>query len=170
MGFSRPEYWVAFPFSRGSSQPQGIFPTQGSNPGLPHCMQILYHLSYKGSPRILEWVAYPFSSGSSWPRNWIKVSCIAGRFFTSWATREAKLITWIYPNEKKVKVLVIQSFPTLGESVDCSSPGSMEFSRQEYWSGLPFPSPGNLPDPGIELGSPALQADSLLTEPPGKTC
>ena len=44
----------------------------------------------------------------------------------------------------------------------------MEFSRQEYWSGLPFPSPGDLPDPGIEPGSPALQADSLPSEPPGK--
>ena len=43
----------------------GIFPTQGSNPGLPHCRQILYHLSHKGNPRILEWVAYPFSRGSS---------------------------------------------------------------------------------------------------------
>ena len=42
----------------------------------------------------------------------------------------------------------------------------MEFSRQEYWSGLPFPSPGDLPDPGIEPGSPALQADSLPSEPP----
>ena len=40
---------------------QGIFPTQGSNPGLPHCRQILYHLSHQGSPRTLEWVAYPFS-------------------------------------------------------------------------------------------------------------
>ena len=46
---------------------QGIFPTQGSNPGLLHCRRILYHLSHKVSPRILEWVAYPFSSGSSWP-------------------------------------------------------------------------------------------------------
>ena len=44
----------------------------------------------------------------------------------------------------------------------------MEFSRQEYWSGLPFPSPGDLPDPGIESMSPALQADSLPSEPPGK--
>ena len=43
----------------------------------------------------------------------------------------------------------------------------MEFSRQEYWSGLLFPSPGDLPDPGIEPGSPALQADSLPSEPPG---
>ena len=49
---------------------QGIFPTQGSNPGLLHCRQILYQLSHKGSPRILERVAYPFSSGSSQPRNW----------------------------------------------------------------------------------------------------
>ena len=45
---------------------------------------------------------------------------------------------------------------------------SMGFSRQEYWSGLPFPSPGDLPDPGIEPGSPTFQADALTTEPPGK--
>ena len=45
---------------------------------------------------------------------------------------------------------------------------SMGFFRQEYWSGLPFPSPGDLPTPGIKPGSPALQADSLLSEPPGK--
>ena len=44
----------------------------------------------------------------------------------------------------------------------------MEFPRQEYWSGLPFPSPGHLPNPGVKLASPALQADSLLTEPAGK--
>ena len=67
---------------------QGIFPTEGSNPGLPHCRQILYQLSHQGSSRILEWVASPFSS--------------------------------------------------------------------------------ELPDPGIEPGSPALQADSLPTERPGK--
>ena len=70
---------------------QGIFPTQELNPGFPHCRGILYQLSPKGSPRILEWVACPFSRGSSWPRNWTGVSCIAGRFFTSWATREALL-------------------------------------------------------------------------------
>ena len=44
----------------------------------------------------------------------------------------------------------------------------MEFSRQEYWSALPFPSPGGLPDLGIEPGSPALQADALPSQPPGK--
>ena len=48
------------------------------------------------------------------------------------------------------------------------APQSMEFSRQEYWSGLPFPSPGGLPNPGIEPGSPALEADALTSEPPGK--
>ena len=45
---------------------------------------------------------------------------------------------------------------------------SMEFSRQEYWNGLLFPSPWDLPNPGIKPGSPALQADTLLSEPPGK--
>ena len=45
------------------------------------------------------------------------------------------------------------------------APPSMELSRQEYWSGLPFPSPGDLPHPGIEPGSPALQADALPSEP-----
>ena len=49
----------------------------------------------------------------------------------------------------------------------CWAPLSVEFFRQEYWSGLPFPSPRDLPNPGIEPGSPALQADSLLSEPPG---
>ena len=89
---------------------QGIFPTQGLNPDLPHCRQILYCLShqerifrrpcngkdhiamsqaqvcsYKGpiGPRILEWVAYPFSRGSFQLRNQTRVSCIAGGFFTS---------------------------------------------------------------------------------------
>ena len=63
---------------------QGIFPTQGSNSGLPNCRWILYQLNHKGSPRILEWVAFPFSSRSSQPRNQIRVSCIAGRFFPNW--------------------------------------------------------------------------------------
>ena len=48
------------------------------------------------------------------------------------------------------------------------TPPSMGFSRQNYWSGLPFPSPGDLPNPRIELRSPALQADALTSEPPGK--
>ena len=65
---------------------------------------------------------------------------------------------------------VAQSCPTLCDPVDCSLPASlsMGFSRQEYWSGLPFPSPVGLPDPGIEPVSPALEADALTFEPPGK--
>ena len=59
---------------------QGIFPTQWSIPGLPHCKWILYQISHKESSRILEWVVYPFSSGSSKPRNQTGVSCIAGGF------------------------------------------------------------------------------------------
>ena len=72
---------------------QGIFPTQGSNPGLPHCRQILSQLSHQGSPSTLEWVAYPFSRGSSRPRNRTGVSCIAGGFFTNWAFREARFLS-----------------------------------------------------------------------------
>ena len=66
--------------------------------------------------------------------------------------------------------LVTKSCPTLAIpwGVACQAPLSMGFSRQEYWSGLPFPSPRDLPDPGIEPGSPAMQVDSLLSEPPGK--
>ena len=79
--------------------------------------------------RILEWVAIPFSRGSSQPRDRTQVSCIAGRFFTSWATRE----------------------------------------DEEYWSGEPIPAPVDLPNPGIELVSPALQADPLPGELSGKS-
>ena len=70
----------------------------------------------------------------------------------------------------KVKVLVIQLCLTLCDSrtVACQAPLSMGSSRQEYWSGQPFPSPGDLLDPGIKLRSPALQAGSLPSETPGK--
>ena len=73
-----------------------------------------------------------------------------------------------FPEQQKVKV---KSCPTLCDRMDSilhQAPPSMGFSRQEYWSGLPFPSPGNLPNPGIEPRSPALQADSLPSEPQGK--
>ena len=78
--------------------------------------------------RILEWVAFPFSRESSQPRDQTQVSRTAGRFFTTWATRKA----------------------------------------QGYWSGQPIPSLGELPNPGIKAGSPALQVDSLPAELPGK--
>ena len=87
--------WVAFAFSRGSSQPRDW--TQVSNPGLLHCRWVLYQLSHQGKRRTLECVAYPFSRGSSLPRNQTGVFCIAGRFFTNWAMREAlkgKIYSW----------------------------------------------------------------------------
>ena len=77
---------------------------------------------------------------------------------------------WAFPQEYKVsltlKVKVIQSCLTLvtPQTVVCQAPLSVEFSRQEYWSGLPFTSSGALPHPGIEPGSPESQADSLPTE------
>ena len=75
-------------------------------------------------------------------------------------------------NVLKVKVKVkalscVRFFVTLW-TVAHQAPLSMEFSRQEYWSGLPFPSPGDLPDSGIEPRSPALQAEALTSEAPGK--
>ena len=60
----------------------------------------------------------------------------------------------------------VRLFATLG-TVAHQAPLSMGFSRQECWNGFPFPSPGDLPNPGIEPGSPALQADALSSEPPG---
>ena len=68
---------------------------------------------------------------------------------------------------------LLQSCPILCDLVDWTvahqAPMSMGFSKQEYWSGLPFPPPGDLPDPGIKPAVPALQADSLLLESPGKS-
>ena len=70
----------------------------------------------------------------------------------------------------KVKVLAAQCWQTLCDPMDCSLPGSSVYgvSRQEFWSGLPCPPPGNLPNPGIKPGSATCQADSLPSEPPGK--
>ena len=70
--------------------------------------------------------------------------------------------------ERKVKSLShVQNFVTPW-TVAYQAPLSMGLSRQGYWSGLPFPSPEDLPDPGIEPRSPILQPDALLSEPPGK--
>ena len=79
------------------------------------------------------------------------------------------------PDQLECCCLVDKSYPTLCNPIDCSPPGflSMRFPKQEYWKGLPFPSPGDLPDPGIEPVSPTLQAVSCITggfftEAPGK--
>ena len=75
---------------------------------------------------------------------------------------------------KRAKTIMCASHSVVSDSLRPhgllarQAPPSMEFSSQEYWSGLPFPSPRDLPDPGIEPGFPALQVDSLPPEPPGK--
>ena len=70
----------------------------------------------------------------------------------------------------KVKVKLLSRVRLFGTpwTVAYQAPLSMGFSRQEHWSGLPFPSPGDLPDPRIEPGSLSLEADALTSEPPGK--
>ena len=68
----------------------------------------------------------------------------------------------------KVKLLSHVRLFATPSAIAYEAPLSMELSRQEYWSGLPFPSPGDLPNPGIEPRSPSLQADALPSEPPGK--
>ena len=69
----------------------------------------------------------------------------------------------------KVKLVISVSLFATPWTVAYQVPPSTEFSRQEYWSGMPFPSPRYLPEPGIKPGCPALQANALLSEPPGKT-
>ena len=71
-------------------------------------------------------------------------------------------------NKVKVKSLSRIRLSATPWTVAYQAPASMGFSRQEYWSGLPFPSPGDLPDPGIEPWSPSLQGDALTSQPPGK--
>ena len=113
--------------------------------------------------RVLEWVAISFSRGSSQPRDLNRVSCIAGRGFYH--------LDFPGPSGKskrenyhvKVKVTSGSVTPWTVQSME-----SMEFSRPEYWSGQLFPSPGDLPNPGIKPRSPTLQEDSLPAEPQGK--
>ena len=85
---------------------QGIFPIQGSNLGLSHCSWILYQLSHKGSPTILECVAYTFSSGSYQPRDQTRISCIAGGLFTNWAIREALTSEHVRKRPPKKQVVI----------------------------------------------------------------
>ena len=130
--------WVAFPFSRA------IFPTQGSNPGFPHCRRILYQLRHDRS-QIISMCSFLllFScwvmSDSATPQ---AAACQASLFFiSSWSL--LKLVSTAIP-----------------WTVSCQAPLSMGFYRQKYWNGLAFPSPGDLPNPGVEpmsLMSPALE-------------
>ena len=77
-------------------------------------------------------------------------------------------MTWYCVSSEPKKFLSPVQLFAIPWTVAYQAPPSMEFSKQEYWSGLPFPSPGNLPNPGIESRSPALQADALPSELLGK--
>ena len=93
------------------------------------------------------------------------------RLFSSMHARNVGVANQCRDDESEsVKVLVAKSSPTLVTPWTAArqAPLSMGFSRQEFWGGQPFTSPGDLPDPGIKAGSPALQEDSLPSEPPGK--
>ena len=105
-----------------------------TNPGLPHCGQILYQLSHRGSPRILGQVAYPFSMRSSWPRNRTMVSSISGGFFTNRAIRETKNLTLVV--SFCLLVNSFAQFPTLCDPIDlqhartpCPSPTPRVYSN-----------------------------------------
>ena len=125
--------------------------------------------------RILEWVANPFSRGFSQPRDWIWVSCIAGRFFTMWPTREVhNFLSASYSLEGMdayachVQLLSHVLLFVMPWTVACMTPLSRGFSKQAYWSRLPVPPPADLPDPGIELTSSALAGKLFTTVPSGK--
>ena len=100
------------------------------------------------------------SSVQKWEEGfWLGGSCgnpLETEVVTTWNSSEVKLLSRV------------QFFATPWMVAHQALP-SMGFSRQEYWSGLPFPSPGDLPDPGIEPRSPTLQADALTSEPPGNS-
>ena len=75
---------------------------------------------------------------------------------------------WLDLHSSEMKLLSHVGLLVIPWTVAYQAPPSMGFSRQEYWSGVPFPSPGDLPDPGIEPGFPALETDALTSEPPEK--
>ena len=139
-----------------------------------------HHFTNKG----LYSQAYGFSTSHIWmweldhkegwvPKNWCFSTVVLERTLQS--SLDWKEIKPFNPKGNQPWILIGSEVKSLSRVwlfatpwiVAYQAPQSMEFFRQDYWSGLPFPSPGNLPDPGIEPGSPALQADALPSEPPG---
>ena len=100
--------------------------------------------------------------------SWLGFPALAGRFFTVWATREAPSFGGHHTNSWRVSCAVVSDSLQPMDYIAHQVPLFKGYSRQEYWSGLPFPSPGDLPDPGIKSRSSGLQADCLLSELPGK--
>ena len=117
---------------------QGIFPTQESNWGLPHCRQILYQLSHKGSPRILEWVDFPFSRGASWPRNQTAVSCISGGFILCQIVD--KLSNYSIKNQEKLLTIsLIKNLHRLSFDQFSGITGAVMFFIDNFLKNQAFP-------------------------------
>ena len=136
-------------------------PNLGIEPRSLTVQWILYHLSHRGSQRILAWVAYPFLIGFSNPG--IKLEPPALQVDALPAELQESPI---YTNMKwsEVKPLSRAWLFATQWIIACQALPSMGLSRQEFWSGLPFPSSGDLPNSGIKPGSSTLQADSLPSE------
>ena len=122
----------------------------------------------------VEWVAVSSFRGYSWPRDRTCISCIswiAGRFFTCWAIGKALTLDSDPSYSSSLCTACVHSLVWLFATpwtIAHQDHLSMEFSRQGYWSGLPFAPPGELPDPARELVSPALADGFFTTVPPEK--
>ena len=122
----------------------------------------------------MDWVAWigEVQGGGAWGIKALGAICIFSAIrrdvCVSHACKISKTLSFHLWLTFKVKLLSYVRLFANPWTVAYQTPLPMEFSRQEYWSGLPFPSPGAFPDPGIRLRSPALQADTLPPEPPGK--
>ena len=195
MEFSRPDYWRGKPFSSpGAPHPR-------DRALISHMIQLKLKSQHSivavlviqsctticdtvdGSPtgcsvhgilqaRILEWVVIPFFRGSSQPRDWTQVSCITGRFFIFWATRELHSrfliqISLISLFNTNMRAKSLQLCATLWTTAwQASLPRGL--SRQEHRSGLPCPPDRDFPNPGIEMVSLTSPAGSLPLAPPEK--
>ena len=164
MEFSRPEYWSGKPFPSSGDlpnpgrEPRSFALQADSLPAEPH-----------GKPKNIGVGSLSFLQWIFWTE---PVFCIAGGFLTNWAIRESqimyKYLKYIHVWRSEVNSLSHVRLFATPWPVAYQAPPSMGFSRQEFSNELPFPSPGDLLDSEIEPRSFALQADSLLSEPPGE--
>ena len=132
----------------------------------PSCLTILSSC-WPSVPTILLGLLCPWTLGiSSQSLQWLQQQLRAAGVAAVWLWSDCLRV------KEKVKVKSLSPVWLFATPWTVAYPAarSMEFSKQEYWSGLPFPSPADLSNPGIEPRSPTLQADALLSEPPGSNC
>ena len=164
MEFSRQEYWSGLPFPS-----PGDLPNPGIEPGPP----TLQADALSSEPLGMATHYSILARRSPWTEEPGRLQSMGlQRVRLDWVTNTFTFISLFLPGRKKGKKMkslsCVQLFATPW-TVAYQASLSLEFSRQEYWSGLPFPLPGDLPDPGIKPGSPTLWADALPSEPPGKS-